>query len=399
MPKASSVRTDGSPDGFVNPRSLRAQISPDGTTRLVVYVPPDELRERHLLLLRALGTPLSLRYVQLTDRATGALPRPLTFVRMDIPADEVLAALDAAADLVWHDGRHQIWVRGRFGEQVVLDELGVLYCYPDDPSFRDALADLVRPFAARVGTLDFWTEAAMWSAFGADAIVIGPGDIAQAHAADEWVSLELPLRHAVFESLKRLDESSEVERLLPDDAFRSFAPALHAVSAAVVADVEAHVKSVLEPLLADFKAEQGYRDTLARGLDNQAFEIARQRMASDFPILKDKAKFRQARTRAYQLANLQGYRDEAGEIDVDKSLSDAVDLLFKNELKDTQRQQLSARQRSQLDGQPSSVQSPSAGPPAAMSVDDELVDVQRRLVRGESVAEIKRRPRHAAASA
>ena len=34
---------------------------------------------------------------------------------------------------------------------------------------------------------------------------------------DEWVSLELPLRHAVFESLKRLDESSEVERLLPDD--------------------------------------------------------------------------------------------------------------------------------------------------------------------------------------
>ncbi len=34
---------------------------------------------------------------------------------------------------------------------------------------------------------------------------------------DEWVSLELPLRHAVFESLKRLDEASEVERLLPDD--------------------------------------------------------------------------------------------------------------------------------------------------------------------------------------
>lgn len=34
---------------------------------------------------------------------------------------------------------------------------------------------------------------------------------------DEWVSLELPLRHAVFESLKRLDESGDVERLLPDD--------------------------------------------------------------------------------------------------------------------------------------------------------------------------------------
>jgi hypothetical protein len=34
---------------------------------------------------------------------------------------------------------------------------------------------------------------------------------------DEWVSLELPLRHAVFESLKRLDETIDVERLLPDD--------------------------------------------------------------------------------------------------------------------------------------------------------------------------------------
>ncbi len=34
---------------------------------------------------------------------------------------------------------------------------------------------------------------------------------------DEWVSLELPLRHAVFESLKRLDEAAEVERLLPED--------------------------------------------------------------------------------------------------------------------------------------------------------------------------------------
>ncbi len=59
-----------------------------------------------------------------------------------------------------------------------------------EPFACDALADLVKPFAARVGTLDFWTEAAMWAAHGANAIVIGPGDIAQAHGADEWVALE-----------------------------------------------------------------------------------------------------------------------------------------------------------------------------------------------------------------
>lgn len=52
------------------------------------------------------------------------------------------------------------------------------------------LADLVRPFVTRVGPLDFWTEAALWAAHGKRAIVIGPGDIGLAHAADENVPLD-----------------------------------------------------------------------------------------------------------------------------------------------------------------------------------------------------------------
>jgi len=58
------------------------------------------------------------------------------------------------------------------------------------PFSCDALADLVRPHVARVTSLDFWTEAALYQAHGIDAIVVGPGDIGQAHAADEFVSLE-----------------------------------------------------------------------------------------------------------------------------------------------------------------------------------------------------------------
>ena len=58
------------------------------------------------------------------------------------------------------------------------------------PFACEAFAAEVRPFTQRIGALDFWTEAALWAAHGADAIVIGPGDIAQAHAADEWVSLD-----------------------------------------------------------------------------------------------------------------------------------------------------------------------------------------------------------------
>ena len=38
--------------------------------------------------------------------------------------------------------------------------------------------------------VDFWTEAALFSAAGHTALVLGPGHIAQAHTADEWVALD-----------------------------------------------------------------------------------------------------------------------------------------------------------------------------------------------------------------
>jgi hypothetical protein len=141
-PKATSVTIEGQPDGYTPPRSFRAQVAPDGTTRLVISVPSDELAATHRALLGALGAPWSLRYVKLTDRKTGQLPKPETWVRMDVKPELVRAAFDARPALIWHDGRHQLWARGLHGDQVVLDELGVLYCYPDDPAFRAALGDL-----------------------------------------------------------------------------------------------------------------------------------------------------------------------------------------------------------------------------------------------------------------
>jgi acetylornithine deacetylase len=60
----------------------------------------------------------------------------------------------------------------------------------DHPPFRcDALGELVRPHVRALVALDFWTEAALLQERGIDAIVVGPGDIAQAHAADEHVAL------------------------------------------------------------------------------------------------------------------------------------------------------------------------------------------------------------------
>jgi acetylornithine deacetylase len=51
----------------------------------------------------------------------------------------------------------------------------------------EAFAPLLGERAAAPVDLQFWTEAALFSAAGIDAVVFGPGDIAQAHAADEFV--------------------------------------------------------------------------------------------------------------------------------------------------------------------------------------------------------------------
>lgn len=55
----------------------------------------------------------------------------------------------------------------------------------DEAGFRELLGDRVAAFTV----LDFWTEAAILQAHGVDAVVVGPGDIATAHAPDEYVTL------------------------------------------------------------------------------------------------------------------------------------------------------------------------------------------------------------------
>ncbi|OOG47261.1 acetylornithine deacetylase [Rhodanobacter sp. C06] len=62
---------------------------------------------------------------------------------------------------------------------------------------RLAARDLADELEIPVGNaVDFWTEASLFSAAGYTAFVYGPGDIAQAHTADEWVALA-QLQHYV----------------------------------------------------------------------------------------------------------------------------------------------------------------------------------------------------------
>jgi acetylornithine deacetylase len=57
------------------------------------------------------------------------------------------------------------------------------FACPDDGTLRALLGPSAGPPVA----LDFWTEAALMAGAGIEAVVVGPGDIAMAHAPDEQV--------------------------------------------------------------------------------------------------------------------------------------------------------------------------------------------------------------------
>lgn len=62
---------------------------------------------------------------------------------------------------------------------------------------RLAARDLADELGLPIGNaVDFWTEASLFSQAGLTAFVYGPGDIAQAHTADEFVLLEQLQRYA-----------------------------------------------------------------------------------------------------------------------------------------------------------------------------------------------------------
>jgi acetylornithine deacetylase len=68
--------------------------------------------------------------------------------------------------------------------------------FPKAIARSEALAHALRLPVGKA--VNFWTEAALFSAAGLPALVFGPGDIGQAHCADEWVAvadLECALLH------------------------------------------------------------------------------------------------------------------------------------------------------------------------------------------------------------
>jgi hypothetical protein len=143
-PKAESVTAEGQPDGFEIPSGFCVQREGHGATRLLISVPTARLPEVHRALLGRVSPLWGVLYRQLVDRATprpqGAPPQD--FVVLEREPAEVFTAIEECASLIYHDARSELWIRGRRGEQVVLDADGLIYLYPDDLGFRDACAAL-----------------------------------------------------------------------------------------------------------------------------------------------------------------------------------------------------------------------------------------------------------------
>lgn len=140
-PKAESVDVNGQPDGWAIVPGFHVEIEPNGVTRMIVAVQPDWLQQVHTALIGAFTPPLGLLYRQRVDRRAprpeGSPPRD--FVALELAPETLVAALGECADLVYHDARNEIWVRGARGEQLILDSDGLMFLYPADPSFRDVL--------------------------------------------------------------------------------------------------------------------------------------------------------------------------------------------------------------------------------------------------------------------
>lgn len=140
-PKTESVTAEGEPDGYQVPHAYYGELAGEGMTRLVVSTPLETLQTVHEALIAELTPPLGFLYRRKVDRRN---PKPSgspadDYVGLEMSPERVLEALRGSKGVVYHDGRCEVWVRGAMQAQVILDEDGVLYAYPDDPAFRAAV--------------------------------------------------------------------------------------------------------------------------------------------------------------------------------------------------------------------------------------------------------------------
>ena len=94
-----------------------------------------------------MGNRVGVLYRQFVDRRNPGPNNapPTDYVGLDLARDTVVEVLAETENLIYHDARCELWLRGEMGDQIILDRDGLIYCYPDDPAFRDVLASFDLP--------------------------------------------------------------------------------------------------------------------------------------------------------------------------------------------------------------------------------------------------------------
>jgi hypothetical protein len=148
--KSISVTEEGEAEDYQPPLCWRGEVAPDGMTRLVISAPPEKLRALTMALAEGLSSPISVRWLQMVDRRKELQhPKPRSFVAVDKPKSQVLASMRRCATLLFDDGRGQLWLRGKFREQLMLDELGMIWVYPTIPASGTSWSSRASPRTTR----------------------------------------------------------------------------------------------------------------------------------------------------------------------------------------------------------------------------------------------------------
>ncbi len=126
------------------------------------------------------GLPFNIGRIEGGDKPNMiAAACELRFGFRPLPGQDATQLLDRFAGLARDDVHFETVFRGP-----ALPNRDADTRLADAAAFIDALGVEAAP------PVSFWTEASLISAAGATAIVLGPGSIAQAHTADEWVALD-----------------------------------------------------------------------------------------------------------------------------------------------------------------------------------------------------------------
>lgn len=166
--------------------------------------------------------------------------------------------------------------------------------------------------------------------------------------------------------------------------------ALGAVSAQAKQQVEQVARQVREELTAQFKTdfENGLADAYLK-LDRVLFDTTANTLATQIPALGDPAKRSEVFKKVRELGNLRGYRDDNGELQWEKVVTDAYRLQFGPEEKRQHETNLVRRYGEQTRGQPKGSDAPAPQSRRPQTPDEQMQAAVDLLRSGRSPDEAR----------